>query len=251
MNRRAFVTGLGGVLAAPRIGEGQQRAAIGVIDANAPLGAARFYPPFWQRLSELGWSEGKTLSATTRGAGGEGDRIETLAAEFARLKVNVIVMDNGTFAQRVGEKVTRTIPICVAGGDLQSVRAVTNLAKPESNITGVQVLQPDLAGKRLALLKEIIPDLSRAGILVQGRDAPSNIAVLRSADDAARRLGIQLRVLEAQHSDAVDRSFSLLTNAGARGLVVVNNPAMLKNRQQIIALAAKTRLVTIYEYRDC
>ena len=250
MNRRAFIVGAAALLPAPLAAEAQQKAAIGVIDASAPPAAPRFYPSFWKRLNELGWREGENLTAATRGAGGDIERIEALAAELVRMNVNVIAMDSGTFARRVQENVTRTVPICVAGGDLQQTRAVTNLARPEGNITGVQVLQADLAGKRLALLKEIVPDLTRVGVLVQKRDAPVNIAVLRATDDAARRLGLQLYTLEAQHPDDVDRVFSILTNAGARGLVVVNNPSTIKNRQKIVALAAKARVVTIYEYRD-
>src|SRR5262245_34116743 len=122
--------------------------------------AARFPPAFWERMRELGWVDGQNLQVELRGAGGDWARLLGFAAEIEQGKPNAIVMNNATAARRLQEKV-RSVPICVAGGDLQAAGVVANLAKPEGNVTGVQVFQPDLAGKRLALLKEAIPTLTR------------------------------------------------------------------------------------------
>jgi len=146
-------------------------------------------------MRELGWVEGQNLAVELRGAGGDWGRLPSLAAELVQRKVNVIVMDNGTAARRVQEG-NRTVPICVAGGDLQAAGAVASLAKPEGNVTGVQLFQADLAGKRLALLKEAVPGLTRVGLLFQRRGG-LNTAVLRATEDAARTMGLQLHVVAA------------------------------------------------------
>lgn len=138
MNRRAFVSGLGALLTVPLGAEAEQKAPkIGVINANAPAATPRFPSSFWERLGELGWTQSQNLAVELRGAGGQSERAESIAAELVQLKVNIIVMDNGTFAGRVREKVTQTVPICVTGGDLQFARAVANLAKPDLRVPRV------------------------------------------------------------------------------------------------------------------
>jgi len=247
MDRRAFLgTVAGSLLAAPLAAEGQ--GTIGVINFNAPVRAPGFDSAFWGRMRELGWVEGQSLAVELRGAGGDWGRLPSLAAELVQRKVNVIVMDNGTAARRVQEG-DRTVPICVAGGDLQAAGVVANLAKPEGNVTGVQLFQASLAGKRLALLKEAVPGLTRVGILFERRGG-LNDAVLRATEDAARTMGLKLYVVEAPAPDDFNRAFSALTKVGAPALLVVNNANTVIHQNQVLGLAAKSRLAALYEYRD-
>jgi putative ABC transport system substrate-binding protein len=200
--RRTFLAGTGAViLAAPLAAEGQagrQVLRIGLITVGAP--GTPWRPeapgPFWERLRELGWVEGQNVVVERRGAGGDWDRIPGLAAELAQLKVDVILAGTAGEARRAQEG-TRTIPICAVGGDLQAEGLVVNLAKPEGNVTGVQIVQPDLMGKRLALLKEAVPGLTRVGIFIANRRSPTSAKVVQAAEDSARTLGLALHVVEA------------------------------------------------------
>ena len=252
MDRRTFLASVtGGLLAAPLAAKAQGERTvpkIGVINFNAPVHAPRFESAFWGRMRELGWVEGQSLAVELRGAGGDWGRLPSLAAELVQRKVNVIVMDNGTAARRVQEG-DRTVPICVAGGDLQAAGVVANLAKPEGNVTGVQLFQASLAGKRLALLKEAVPGLTRVGILFERRGG-LNDAVLRATEDAARTMGLKLYVVEAPAPDDFNRAFSALTKVGAPALLVVNNANTVIHQNQVLGLAAKSRLAALYEYRD-
>jgi putative ABC transport system substrate-binding protein len=202
-------------------------------------------PSAWPRL---GWVEGQNLAVERREAAGNWQRLPTLAGELMRLKVDVIVMDAGNAAKRVQES-TRPTPICVTGGDLQASGVVKNLARPEGNITGVQLVQPDLVGKRLSLLKEAVPGLTRVGVLTEGRTGPLQVDVLRAAEDACRALALELHVVEVLESAAIEPAFSTLKKVGARGALVLNNPSLTNRRDQIVALAAKSHVALIYEYR--
>jgi putative ABC transport system substrate-binding protein len=186
------------LLGAPFAAEAQpagQVYKIGLITVGAPEGPWRPAAPgpFWERLRELGWIEGQTITVERRGAGGDANRIPSLAAELAELKVNVILAGTGAEAKRAQEG-TRTVPICAAAGDLQAEGLVTNLAKPEGNVSGVQVVQPDLVGKRLSLLKEAVPGLTRVGLLIQGR-TPTMSRIVLAAEDSSRTLGLTLHVV--------------------------------------------------------
>jgi putative tryptophan/tyrosine transport system substrate-binding protein len=252
IDRRTFLAGTGAVLLAAPVAAEAQKAAqvpkIGVLYLNTPVSTTGFPPSFWGRLRELGWIEGRNVAIELRGGAGSDRSALNFAAELVRLKVDVIAMDNGTAAKLVQESTAPT-PICVAGADLQAAGAVKNLAKPEGNITGVQLFQPDLVGKRLALLKETIPGLTRVGVLLGSRTSSVNIAVLRVAEDACRTLGLELRVKEIKLADNLDPAFSALAQSGVRGLVVMNNPGLIARQAQVVALALKNRMAAIYEYR--
>ena len=177
----------------------------------------------------------------------EWNRLAILANELVKLKVDVIVMDNGTAAKIVQATIAPT-PICVVGGDLQAAGTVKNLAKPEGNTTGVQVFQPDLVGKRVELLREMVPGLRRVGILLSGRSVPVSVAVLQVAEAACRTLGLELHVSEVSLGEPLDPAFSALIRAGVRRLLVVNHPSLTARRDSVVALAAQNRLPAIYEY---
>jgi len=253
INRRTFLCGITlGTLSAPLAGEAQRDPRvpkIGVLYMNRPVSTAGLPPSFWERLHEIGWVDGRNVAVELRGGAGEWKRLPNLAAELIGLKVAVIAMDNGSVA-KVVQGSTAPTPICVAGGDLQAAGVVKNLAKPEGNITGVQVFQPDLVAKRLSLLKETVPGLTRVGVLLGNRAAPLNVAVLRVAEAACRMLGLQLHVNEVSMAEDLEPALSTLTRAGVRGLVVINNPALSARQTQVVALATKSRIAAIYEYES-
>ena len=252
MDRRAFFGTLG-LLAAPRAAEAQSDQAvrkIGVINTNAPNRSPGLNPFFWGRMRELGWIEGKNFVVEFRDAvGGTAARglVQSSTGEMVQLKVDIIVMNNGTAARRV-QDVTRTIPICVFGGDLQQAGVIASLSRPGGNATGVQAFQPDLVGKRLESLKEVVPGLTRVGVLVQTRGGSLNTAFLRVAEDTGRTLQLQMHVVESPQPGDLEQAFWALTRGQARGLLVVNNPSITSSQSQVVALAAKSRLAAIYEY---
>jgi ABC-type uncharacterized transport system substrate-binding protein len=252
MDRRAFISGATlGLLAAPLAAEAQPDRTVrkfGVINTNDPRTAPGLHAAFWARMRELGWIESQNLVVEFRDAARDLSRVQSAAAELVDLKVEMIVMDNGTASRRVQE-VTRTVPICVFGADLLEAGVVASLTRPGGNITGVQAFQADLVGKRLALLKEVVPRLKRVGVLIQVRGSGTNTAVLRAVEDAGRALQIQVQVVEAPQRGDLERGFSTLMRDQAQGVLVVNNPVLTTHMDEVVALAAKSRLAAIYEYK--
>ena len=194
--------------------------------------------PFWERLRELGWIEGQTITVERRGAGGDANRIPSLAAELAELKVNVILAGTGAEAKRAQEG--RTVPICAAAGDLQAEGLVTNLAKPEGNVSGVQVVQPDLVGKRL-----LAPQGGRtwadAGRPAHSGPPPTMSRIVLAAEDSSRTLGLTLHVVEGARPERLRSSVSQhwRKSCKAGGLLGGgSSPGLIANMSQLVALAA-------------
>src|SRR5215475_14519568 len=168
MNRRAFVTGLGAVFAAPLAAEAQQPKTvprIGFVSVNVPAVMSARTEAFRQGLSELGYVEGKNIVIEWRYADGKLDRLPALAADLVRLKVDIIVTgDSGS--TRPANEATNTIPIVMTQDpDPVGNGYIASLARPGGNITGLSTLAPELSGKRLELLKEIVPKLARVSVL--------------------------------------------------------------------------------------
>jgi putative ABC transport system substrate-binding protein len=171
--------------------------------------------------------------------------------ELVARQVEVMVVSNMVTAERV-QQVTRTLPIVVAaGGDLVTLGLVASLAKPGGNVTGLQVLQPDLAGKRLEFLQGAVPRVSRVGLLFVGpRGSSMPAATLREAETAARALGVELHILELQGSPGeLPQIFAALTQAQVRAVMVNNHPFMYGHRAMITTLALEHRLPTIFGER--
>jgi putative ABC transport system substrate-binding protein len=139
--------------------------------------------------------------------------------------------------------------MCVVAGDFQAEGLAANLARPDANITGVQIVQPDLSAKRLSLLKEAVPGLTRAGIFIGGR-SPTMTAVVHAAEDAGQRLGLKLKVVEGARPADFDAAFSALTKEHMQGLLVVSSPGLLDHLSQLGAVVAKSRLVVIHDFRS-
>jgi ABC-type uncharacterized transport system substrate-binding protein len=206
---------------------------------------------FRRELRDLGWVEGQNLVIEDRFAEGREARVSDIAHEFVTGQVEVVVVPNAGTAERV-QRVTRTVPIVVlASGDLVTAGLVASLARPGGNVTGLQILQPDLVGKRLEFLQGAVPQVSRVGFLFLGpRDRPVPAATLRETETAARALGVELHVLELQGSpDEFHQAFAALRVRQGRAVMVHAHPFMGLHRATIAALAREHRLPTIFESR--
>ena len=204
----------------------------------APAGdAAGTRRGFVETFRELGWIEGKNVIFETRYAENRLDRPPELAAELVRLKVNVIVGE-GTLAPLAAKKATSTIPIVMApAGDPLGSGLVSSLAHPRGNVTGLSLMVPDLGGKRLELLKELLPGLSRVAVLWNAAN-PYAANVFRETDHAGRTLGIEVQSLEVRGPDDFDTAFDAATAKHPDGLITVEDPLTVSNRQRIVDFAA-------------
>jgi putative ABC transport system substrate-binding protein len=211
------------------------------------LGAGR--EVFRRSLRELGYLEGKSIVYETRSADGKLDQFPALAEELVHLKVDVLVASSTTEALAFKDA-TRTIPIVfVVSSDPVSDGLVDSLARPGGNITGVTTIASVLAGKRLELLKETIPKLSRVAVLWNSRD-PGSTQQWKESQLAGRDLGLQLHSMEVSRADKYESAFKEAAKAGSGALAQMAGSVASANRKQITDLAAKHRLPAIFERRD-
>jgi putative tryptophan/tyrosine transport system substrate-binding protein len=254
-----IVTLLLGLLAAPLAAEAQPAGKVYRIGHIAPPDfdrpervEQRSWPAFIQGLNSLGWIEGKNIVFERRLVGDYGPSQQQAAEDFVRMKVDVIVLVGGGRATMV-QKVTGTIPIVTLNaGELVASGIVASLARPGGNITGMQGYNPELMGKRLQMLKEIIPTLSRVAALRRGSWHQGILAAYRQAtDDPAQKLGIRVRYVTFQSSDALPGVFAEIVKERDTALLIWNDPSIdpLLARQ-IVDLAGKHRLPTMAEDSD-
>jgi len=200
---------------------------------------------FRQGLRDLGYVEGQNIAIESRWAEGKYDRYPALAADLVRLKVDVIVAHGGTATQAV-QQATRTIPIVMSLVlDPVGSGLVPSLARPGGNVTGTSFMGPDLVGKQLQLLKEVVPKVSRVALLRNPAN-PASVQGLRDAEAAARALGVRLQPLEARNPQEIDSAFAAMTRERAGALLILPDPIFGNQRRQIAELAAKRRLPAIY-----
>jgi len=206
---------------------------------------------FRQGLRELGYVEGQNILIEYRWADGRPERLPDLAAELVRLQVAVIV----TFALgvRAAKHATSTIPIVIAS-TLDAVGAgfVTSLARPGGNITGLTLISTDLMMKRLELLKEAVPNISRVTFLTgpTGPSFPGTALLLKATEVAAQALGLTLQILEVREADDVTSAFAAMAREQAEALYVMESPVLIEQLPHIMDLASKSRLPTLFTWRD-
>ena len=239
-----------GLVAAPLAVEAQQTAKVPRVgylnpgSASDPLTQRRLNA-FRQGLRELGYVEGQNIAIESRWAEGKYDRYPALAADLVRLKVDVIVAHGGTATQAV-QQATRTIPIVMSLVlDPVGSGLVPSLARPGGNVTGTSFMGPDLVGKQLQLLKEVVPKVSRVALLRNPAN-PASAQGLRDAEAAARALGVRLQALEARDPQEIDSAFAAMTRERAGALLILPDPIFGNQRRQIAELAAKRRLPAIH-----
>ena len=218
---------------------------IGYLSVLSPSSDAPRIEAFRQGLRELGYVEGQNLAIEPRYAEGKLDRLPNLAGELVRLKVEVIVA-GGSTAIRAVKNATKLIPIVMAhGSDPVALGYVVSLARPGGNITGLTHLAPELGGKRLELLKDIVAGLSRVAVLTDpgtGGHGPQ----MRELEVAAPALGLQLRAVGVREPSELESAFSAMTVWGAGAFIGLQEPTLDRLRQRIVDLAAKNRLPAMY-----
>jgi putative ABC transport system substrate-binding protein len=254
VERREFLLAWATILAAPFAAQAQPAdrvARIGYLAVSLAANPAS-HDAFRQGLRDLGYVEGRNVLMEYRDANGKDDRLPSLAAELAALKVDVIVTNGGTLAALAAQRATKALPIVfVAAGEPVSSGLVTSLARPGSNVTGLSLLFPELVGKCLEQLKLAVPGVSRMAVLEQPGAVPERTRkeILNGADVAARALGVRLQIVGAQTPADIDGAFSEVRRARANGLAVLSTPMFASERRRIVDLAAKGRLPTVYSFR--
>ena len=253
MDRRRFLlTSLAGVIPVPLTADAQQAPKIARIGYPGPgtrATAAPLLEAFRQGLRELGYVEGKTFVLEVRHAEGRFERLPELARELVGLKVDVIVASSDLVIAAV-KRETRTIPIVMMlSTDPVGTGFVASLARPGGNVTGFSMVSPELSGKRLELLREAVPGLSRVALL-WNPDVRGNLFDYREMEGAARSLRLELQSVEVSRAEDFDRAFSAVTNQRAQALVLPHGPIALANRGQIASFAQRSRLPSIYGARE-
>jgi putative tryptophan/tyrosine transport system substrate-binding protein len=249
MGRRTFITLLGGAAAWPLAARTRQSAKvprIGYLGGPTPSAAGQLLAAFAQRLRELGWIEGRTVAIEIRWAEGRSERFAEIAAEFVRLKVDVIVTSGPpVFAAK---HATSVIPIVFATvADPLSTGLVASLARPGSNVTGLSITSPELAGKRLELLREAIPGLRQLAIMANANYPPS-MRELDEVEIAARPLGIETIALKIRQAADIAPAFEALKGR-AEALYVVGESLTGANQVRINSFALAARLPTMHVNR--
>jgi putative tryptophan/tyrosine transport system substrate-binding protein len=202
---------------------------------------------FQQGLFDLGYIERKNITLEYRYAQGNPDRLAALAADLVRLPVDVIITTTDQGAQAASQA-TRTIPIVLTTGDPLGSGVAATLAKPGGNVTGLTVLLADLSGKRLELLKETIPGITRIAVLWSADSA--GISAFKETQAAASGFSLQLNAFEVDSVGQIDRVFSDMPKARTQALLVVLSPLMTLNSKRIVDLALKNRLPAMYATRQ-
>jgi ABC-type uncharacterized transport system substrate-binding protein len=251
-NRREFITLLGGAAAAwPLAASAQQSGklpTIGFLGQSTRSATSEWTAAFVQRLRELGWIDGRNVAIEYRWGEGRNERFAEIAAEFVRLKVDVLVTA-GTPQVLAAKQATSVIPIVFAvAGDPVGTGLVASLARPGGNVTGLATLAADLAGKRLELLREVVPGLGRLAILGNVGN-PLSVLELGEVQAAARTLGLEVHTLEIRRAQDIAPAFEAL-KGHADALYVCIDGLVNTNRIRINTSALGARLPTMHGARD-
>jgi putative ABC transport system substrate-binding protein len=248
MKRRDFIAGLCGTAAWPLAAHAQpaKLPTIGFLGTTTPSAWADYVPAFVQRLRELGWIEGRTVAIEYRWAEGRNDRFGEIAAEFARLKVDIIVTSGG--AGVAAKQATSTIPIVLAlANDPVGSGLATSLARPGGNVTGLSLLAPDLAGKRLENLRQVLPDVRRLAILGNA-GYPAAVVEMVDLQATARKLGLEAMIPEVRRAEDLAPAIEQLKGR-VDALYVCADPLISTNLVHINALALAAQLPTMHGAR--
>jgi putative ABC transport system substrate-binding protein len=255
MDRRAFIGALAGGLLATPLDAGAQQAGkvprIGFLLATSASDTtyAGWVEAFRQGLRELGYVEGRNIVIEYRYAGETHERLPSLAAELVRLKVDVIV-SHGTNGPLAAKQATSTIPIVMtSAGDPVKSGLVSSLARPGGNVTGLSLMNAELGGKRLQLLKEILPGLSRVAVLWNTTNPYASL-VVREMEAASTALGVQLLSFVVRGPDDFAGALSAASAGRPGAFTVVEDPLTITKRQQIVDFVTRNRLPAIYGAKE-
>ena len=252
MRRREFITLLGGTaIAWPLAARAQQSAmpVIGFLHPSSPEAAASRLPAFRQGLREAGFVESENVAIEYGWADGQMDRLPALAADLVRRRATVIVAPGGNAGALAAKAATTTIPIVfLVGEDPVGLGLVGSLARPGSNMTGVNFFTVELAAKRLELLRELVPAVTRVAALVDP-NAGNAEATAREVETAARSMGLQIRVLNTSTGREIDMAFAGFARERSDALFVGSGPFFIDRRVQLALLAAHHSVPATYQDR--
>jgi putative ABC transport system substrate-binding protein len=255
MRRREFIILLGGTAAWPLAARAQQAAStvrrIGLLlPGNARTTAVRGQlEAFRQGLKEYGRVEGQNIILEYRFAEGKEDALPAIAAELARLRLDVIVAE-ATPAIQAAKTVTQTVPIVMAtSADPVGTGLVANLNRPGGNITGLSLQAPELSGKRLQLLTEIVPGLARVAVLSNPLN-PNTAPIVEQTKAAAQSLGVEVHVAEVQAPDKFGSAFAAITSAHAGALIVLPDPLLYGQHPRVVTFTAASHLPTLFPEKE-
>jgi putative ABC transport system substrate-binding protein len=252
MKRREFIMLVGGAAAWPLAARAQQAAmpVVGFLDIRPSDAMSDRLRAFRQGLNDIGYIEGENVAIVYRFAENQIDRLPALAAELINRQVAVIAatVATATFAAKAA---TTTIPIVfLVGDDPVRLGIVASLNRPGGNLTGINLFTTELTAKRLELLHELVPQAARVAVLVHPDDGPLTESTLRDARAAARAVGLQIQVLNANTSREIDAAFETMARERPDALFVATSPLFLGRRIQLVQLAAFHRLPATYSLRE-
>ena len=243
---------LGGAMTAARTVQAQQKRmpVIGFLSGGSPVSSVPYVAAFREGLRQGGYVEGRNVAIEFRWQEGQYDRAASLAAELVGRGVTVIVASGGPASAFAAKGATLTIPIVfVSGTDPVKSGLVASLNRPGGNITGVTFFASALAGKRLQLLHELVPDAGQIAVLVNPSN-PNTEPQLAELHEAARMLGLSLAIFKASTESEIDAAFAALAGASARALLVAGDTFFNSRRDQLATLAARFAVPAIYEFRE-
>jgi putative ABC transport system substrate-binding protein len=250
MRRREFISLIGGAAAWPVAARAQRPGmpVIGFLRSTSLADSTQFVIAFRQGLKEAGFVEGQNVAIELRFAEGRSDRLPGLVADLIHKSVAVIVANNP--AAVVAKAATITVPIIfITGSDPVRDGLVASLSRPGGNITGVVFIVSDLGAKRLELLRQLVPNATTIGVLVNP-NTPETEAERRDLLAASLRVGQQLSILDVGSDRDIENAFATLVQRGAGAALIGAGPFLTSHRQQLVALAARSRLPTMYPLRE-
>jgi putative ABC transport system substrate-binding protein len=249
MRRREFIAGVGSVLAWPAVARAEQEQKLPTIGFLG--GSATVFGPwtaaFVERMRELGWIEGRTIAVEYRWGEGRPERNAEIAAEFVRSKVDVIVT-TGSAVPAVKQAAPNIPTVFAVANDPVGGGLVTSLSRPGGNVTGLSLEATDTVGKRLELLREVMPGLRRMAIMLKAGSSETALE-LSEVQAAAHTLGLEVVPFEIKQAEDIDPAFEAL-KAQADALYVVGDNLIVANRTRIVSLALGARLPTSFNTRD-
>jgi len=250
MRRREFIAALGGAAAWPVVAHGQQSAnnvrKIGLLwPATTPPAPPRL-ESFREGLREAGFVEGQNLVIELRYAQRGPQQLAEFAAEFVRLQVDVI-QANGDLAPQVAQQATTSIPIVLISDDVEGAGLIASLSRPGANTTGLTILSPELSAKRLEVLSEVVPGLSRVAALW---DSTSGRSQAIMTEVAAKQLNIKVQILEVRRREDLAGAFDEARKEQAQAINVFSSPVLASLYREIITLAEAYRLPAIYQWKE-
>ena len=252
MKRRHFIKLIGGMAAWPAIALGQQTQTvrrIGVLSPFIPSDAAPWHKAFVLGLRDLGWQDGANIAIEYRYAEGHNDRLPGLIADLIRRKVEIIVtsVTNDSLAAR---DATRDIPIVMAApGDPVRTGLVKSLARPGGNVTGLSQMNPELNGKRLALIKELAPSVTSVAAIWNPED-PISAVGLSEIQDAAVKLNLEVRSFEMRNNEELGIGLDAAIKARVGAIVIMPNPVFVTNMKRIADFAFQNKMPTVFHLRE-